>query len=178
MASSPQRRRYLAARRHGLSQAEAMREAKVSRSSAWRYDQLFNHEEAERAALRERVEASRAARESDNEGALREAQAQDVSISGPATFPEPPVGWGGSRSRATPPMPSAEEPLVPDDSFPAGLLERRQRVSQGPQQPPQAAPGAVIVSRGEMGNSEDMSGRLSRPARLPEDPTPFLPGVA
>jgi hypothetical protein len=172
------RRRYLAARRRGLSQSEAMKEVGVSRSSAWRYDQLWNHEEAARAAVLERVEASRAARENEKEDVLREAQAQDVSISGPATFPEPPVEWGGSRSRATPPMPSAEESLVEDESYPAGLLERRQRASQGSPQPPRAAPGAVVMGRGKMDASEpNMGSTLFRPARLPEEPPNMLGGV-
>jgi hypothetical protein len=35
--SSPQRSRYLAARRRGLTQTQARTEAGVSRSSAWRY---------------------------------------------------------------------------------------------------------------------------------------------
>jgi hypothetical protein len=173
--SSPQRRRYLAARRRGLSQSEAMGEVGISRSSAWRYDQLFNQEEAERAALRDRVKAGRATRESDDDEALREATVKDVTIEG--RIPKPP--WGDLQD-GTRIAPSAQEPLVEDGSFPAGLLERRQRAaSQGASQggaAPRPNPRAVIVMRGVMPDSQDMSGTRSRPF-LPEDPPTFLGGV-
>jgi hypothetical protein len=175
--SSPQRRRYLAARRRGLSQSEAMKEAGVSRSTAWRHDKLFHQEEAERAALRDRVKASRATRESDDDEALREAAVKDVAIEGPATYPVPP--WGDSQD-GTRVAPSAQEPLVADGSFPAGLLERRQRArdSQGASQGAAPLPNrrGVVVMRGPMPGSEDMGGRLSRPF-LPEDPPNLLGGA-
>jgi hypothetical protein len=103
--SSSQRRRYLAARRRGLSQSEAMRQVGVSRSSAWRYDQLFNQEEAERAAVRERF--SKGQPRNDNDDALREAADKDVLLEG--QIPISP--WDGSRV-----APSAEESLVEDGS--------------------------------------------------------------
>jgi hypothetical protein len=163
--SSPQRRRYLAARRRGLSQSEAMKEVGVSRSSAWRYDQLFKHEEAERAAVRERF--SKGQPVNDDDEVLREAADRDVVLEGRPTIPIPP--WDGSRAKL------AEETLVGDGSFPAGLLERRQR-AQGaappslPSQHPMLNRRAVVVSRGAMPESQDISGRLSRPPRLPEEP--------
>jgi hypothetical protein len=144
-----------------------MRKVGVSRSTAWRYDKLFNQEEAERAEVLERYSGHH----NDVEETLREAADRDVVIEGPATFPVPP--WEG----ASRPTPSAEEPLVADGSFPSGLLERRMRAAQGPSQPPLGAPRAVVVGRGEMPLSEDMGGRLSRPAWMPEEPATFLGGV-
>jgi hypothetical protein len=169
--SSPQRRRYLAARRRGLSQSEARKEAGVSRSTAWRHDKLFHQEEAERAAVLDRVEASRAARESDDDEALREATVKDVTIEG--RIPMPP--WGDSQD-GTRVAPSAQEPLVEDGSFPAGLLERRQRAHASQGAAPLPSRRGVVVMHGQMPGSEDMGGRLSRPF-LPEDPPNLLGGA-
>jgi len=154
-----------------------MREVKVSRSSAWRYDQFFNREMAERAAvlerLSDRVDASTEQANDDDEETFREAEVKDVVLEGPATYPFPP--WDGSQNGASRTAPSVEESLVEDGSFPAGLLERRQR-AQGaappslPSQHPMPNRRAVVVSRGAMPESQDMSGRLSRPPRLPEEP--------
>lgn len=140
--SSSQRRRYLAARRRGLSQSEAMREVKVSRSSAWRYDQLFNQEETARAAIRDRVNRAK-----DDDEALREAADKDVELAGPSTLPMPP--W---ESRVSP---SAQEPLVEDESYPAGLLQRRMRAQAAgarelPRNHPANRSGAVTLARGEI----------------------------
>jgi hypothetical protein len=82
-----------------------MRQVGVSRSSAWRYDQLFNQEEAERAAVRERF--SKGQPRNDNDDALREAADKDVLLEG--QIPISP--WDGSRV-----APSAEESLVEDGS--------------------------------------------------------------
>jgi len=143
-----------------------MRQVGVSRSSAWRYDQLFNQEEAARAAVRERF--SKGQPRNDNDDALREAADKDVLLEG--QIPIPP--WDGSRV-----APSAEESLVEDGSYPAGLVERRQR-AQGaaslPAQHPMRNRRAVTVGRGQMPLSDDMSGRLSRPPRLPEETTPGI----
>jgi hypothetical protein len=110
--STPQRRRYLEARRRGLSQTEARKEVGISRSSAWGYDQLFNQEEAPSAAVRERV-TSRANRANDDDDALREAADRDVVLEGSPTFPVPP--WDGSRVE-----PSAKESLVEMGASPLG----------------------------------------------------------
>jgi hypothetical protein len=148
-----------------------MREAGVSRSSAWRYDQHWNREQAQRAAVRERF--AKGQPRNDNDDALREAADKDILLEG--QIPIPP--WDGSRV-----APSAEESLVEDGSYPAGLLERRQR-AQGagtpslPVQDPILNRRAVTVSRGQMSESQDMSGTLNRPPFLPEDPLPFLGGV-
>ena len=172
--SSPQRRRYLAARRRGLSQSEAMREAGVSRSTAWRHDKLWNQEEAARAALRARVEATK--RANDNEDALREAAVKDVAVQGQVPMPPWVDSQNGSR-----PTPSAEEQLAEDGSYPSGLLERRQRAQDAetpslPSGHPMRNRRAVTVLHGQMSGSEDMSGRLSRPF-LPEDPPNLLGGA-
>jgi hypothetical protein len=75
--SSPQRSRYLAARRRGLMQTQARTEAGVSRSSAWRYDQFLAQEEAAGAAVLERYKGHDA-QANDHEDALREAADRDV----------------------------------------------------------------------------------------------------
>jgi hypothetical protein len=163
--SSPQRRRYLAARRRGLTQSEAITEVGVSRSSAWRYDQILHAQEAQRAEVRQRY----ASHPTDGEDALRAAADKDVEIAGP--IPMPP--WEG-------PARPADDPLVEDGSFPSGLLERRMRVQEAsslPLQHPMFNRRAVTVGHGEMPLSEDMGGRLSRPTPMPEEPAMFLGGV-
>jgi hypothetical protein len=75
---------------------------------------------------------------------------------------------------------TVQEPPVEDDSFPSALLERRNTAQETPTLPiqhPMFNRRAVVVGHGEMPLSEDMGGRLSRPARLPEEPSTFLGGV-
>jgi len=125
-----------------------MRETGISRSSAWRYDVLLHQEEDARVTVLERVRASRAAREidakHDDDDALREAQAQDISIQG--QVPMPP--WDGSRVK-----PAADEQLDAE-RFPVGLIERLERAqaSQGQRELPSSHPanrgGGVVVAHG------------------------------
>lgn len=183
MVSSPQRRRYLAARRRGLSQTEARKEVGVSRSSAWRYDQLFNLEVAQRTAALEAFNARRDAR--------RAAEGDDDVWSGVSSDVPTPQGPKMEESAVVPmppwvdnakgPSRTAAEPLPEDDSYPAGLLERRKRAQSAgtpslPRQHPMTNPRAMTMLHGPMPESENMSGMMSRPW-LPEEPSNFLPGV-
>jgi hypothetical protein len=120
-----------------------MRLVGVSRSTAWRYDKLFNREEAERAIVLERYAGHR----DDEEDALREAADKDVEL---GVVPMPPDSWGRSQAK-----PSVEEALIEGD-YPAGLLERRQRV-QGERGLPFGHPmlrgSGVVVAHGDITES-------------------------
>jgi hypothetical protein len=148
----------LAARRRGLSQSEAMREVGVSRSSAWRYDRLFNRELAARAAVRERF--SKDQRANDDADALQAAADKDVVIEG--RIPMPPWGDSQNGSQVTS---QAEEQLPEDGSYPSGLLERRQRVQEAPSLPsghPMLNRRAVVVAHGGIADP------------LPDEPLPHI----
>jgi hypothetical protein len=161
------RRYYLAARRRGLTQTEARKETGVSRASSWRWDKLLKAEEPQRAAVRERYNQGQPTNDDD---ALSAAVDQGTELSGPATIPMPP--WHDSR-----PARPADDPLADEGSYPSGLLERRQR-PQGERELPRGHPmlrgRAVTVAHGAMPESQDMSGRLSRPARLSEEQSPGI----
>jgi len=168
----PLRKAYLNLRRRGLTQTEARRECGISRASAWRWDKLLEVDEAQRAEVRARYAKH------DHEETLREAGLKDVSVQGQVPMPS----WGDSQNGSRP-TPSAEEQLPEDDSYPSGLLERRKRAQAAsqsaetpslPSQHPMPNRRAVVVSRGAMPESQDMSGRLSRPPRLPEETTPGI----
>jgi hypothetical protein len=175
--SSPQRRRYLAARRRGLTQAQAMRQTGISRSSAWRYDVLLHQEEDVRVTVLERVEAARAAREGDHDDALAAAADKGVEIQGEVPMPS----WAAPDVPAKPEEEGLLDPETELDprKFPVGLVARLQRrENAGVRELPRRHPAnrGITVAHGEMPLSEDMSGRLSRPF-LPEDPPNILPGA-
>jgi hypothetical protein len=173
--SSPQRRRYFAARRRGLSQTDARKEVGVSRSSAWRYDQLFNLEVAQRTAALEAFRARRDARRANEDSASPEPlDGASKEQRGPATFPEPPWIEGRSRTNITDTVTTLPE----NESLPLGMIEREERRQRADgARLPSPSPRAVIVARGSMPSEEpNMGGTLARPF-LPEDPPNFLPGV-
>jgi hypothetical protein len=165
MTMSSMRKHYLQARRAGRTQAEAMRETGVSRSSAGRWDRLLRAEDAARAEVLERVKASRAERENGADDALREAKDRDISIQG--SFPMP--SWVTSDG----PAKLAQEDSVDAERFPIGLIERlERRENAGARTLPNNHPArrGVTGLRGAMPLNEDMSGRLSRPPRMPDEP--------
>jgi hypothetical protein len=178
-----------------LSQTEARKEVGISRSSAWRYDEVFKVEEAARTAALEACNKRRDERlgeqratngeavegvevvEADDDVWADTATTSSFDSQGPAMYPVP--SWDDRPPKESPVEVFNAEGV--DESTPVGLFERRRRAQSAgprplPDRHPSLNPRAVSTLMGPMPESEGMAGTMAKPF-LPEDAPSILEGV-